>query len=152
MSLVLGPATRADAPAIARLHRSALRAAMPWLPELHTPAQDLAFFRDRVLETCRVVVAGIGEGADEPCGFIGFRPGWIDHLYVHPDHQGRGFGTALTGTAQAAFPELRLWVFQRNLAARRFYAARGFVLERETDGSLNEEKEPDVVMRWRRER
>lgn len=151
MSLVLGPATRADAPAIARLHRAALRTAMPWLPELHTEADDLAFFRDRVLATCRVVVAGLGED-DEPCGFIAFRAGWIDHLYVHPERQGQGIGTALIGTAQAAFPELHLWVFQRNLAARRFYEARGFVVERETDGSGNEEKEPDMVMRWPHER
>ena len=43
---------------------------------------------------------------------------------------------------------LTLWTFQRNLRARRFYEANGFVAVRETDGAGNEEKEPDVLYRW----
>ena len=47
--------------------------------------------------------------------------------------------------------ELRLWVFQKNAAAIRFYEARGLRLAEQTDGSGNEEKEPDALYRWRRE-
>ena len=39
--------------------------------------------------------------------------------------------------------------FQRNANARRFYEARGFALVRQTDGSDNEEKEPDALDLWR---
>jgi len=35
-------------------------------------------------------------------------------------------------------------------ATARFYEARGFALVRETDGSGNEEKEPDALYLWTR--
>jgi hypothetical protein len=44
---------------------------------------------------------------------------------------------------------LELWVFQRNDAAREFYARHGFIELRRTDGSGNEEREPDVRLAWR---
>jgi putative acetyltransferase len=45
--------------------------------------------------------------------------------------------------------ELQLWTFARNEAARAFYAKRGFREIGQTDGD-NEEKEPDVLLRWMR--
>ena len=75
---------------------------------------------------------------------------WIDQLYVLPEVQGRGVGSELLQVAMCAFDRLQLWTFQRNIAARRFYEARGFVLVRETDGSGNEEKEPDALYIWTR--
>jgi GNAT superfamily N-acetyltransferase len=83
-------------------------------------------------------------------GLIAFREGWIEQLYVLPDAQGQGVGTSLLKLARDAFDDLRLWTFQRNANARRFYEARGFALVRETDGSDNEEKEPDALYRWTR--
>ena len=84
-------------------------------------------------------------------GFIAFREGWIDQLYVLPGAQGRGTGTALLKIAQQASDPLQLWTFQRNTKARHFYQHRGFALVRETDGSGNEEKEPDALYLWRRD-
>jgi hypothetical protein len=43
---------------------------------------------------------------------------------------------------------LMLWTFQRNARARQFYEARGFVAAELTDGSRNEEREPDALYRW----
>ena len=40
---------------------------------------------------------------------------------------------------------LQLWVFQRNVGARRFYERHGFTLTELTDGSRNEEREPDAL-------
>jgi ribosomal protein S18 acetylase RimI-like enzyme len=40
-------------------------------------------------------------------------------------------------------------VFQQNENARRFYEARGFRLEYETDGADNEERMPDARYAWR---
>ena len=51
--------------------------------------------------------------------------------------------------ACAASHRLSLWTFQRNATARRFYKAHGFKAVSETDGSSNEEPEPDVL--WDRE-
>jgi putative acetyltransferase len=63
---------------------------------------------------------------------------------------GAGTGTALLQVAKASSSRLRLWTFQRNRAARRFYETRGFVLIEETDGAANHEKEPDALYRWTR--
>jgi hypothetical protein len=45
---------------------------------------------------------------------------------------------------------LRLWVFQKNTPAIRFYTCRGFRLVELSDGSGNEEREPDALYQWRR--
>jgi GNAT superfamily N-acetyltransferase len=135
-----------DAPALARLHRLTLRVSLPFLPELHTPAEDLGFLTHEVLAKHEVWLT---EEGGVIVGYIAFSPGWIDHLYVHPDHQGRGIGPRLLGKALEDSAERRLWTFQKNLRARAFYEARGFVLERLTDGGDNEEKEPDALYLWR---
>jgi GNAT superfamily N-acetyltransferase len=136
-----------DMDAAALVHRAAFDDALPALAGLHTPAEDRWFFRERVFTTCELW--GVFDHT-ELMGMIAFREGWVDHLYVRPDAQGRGVGTELLRGAQGAFSDLHLWTFQCNLRARRFYEARGFVLVEETDGARNEEKQPDALYRWRR--
>jgi GNAT superfamily N-acetyltransferase len=137
----------ADMDAAARVHRIALDRALPTLAGLHTPEEDRWFFRERVFAACELWGSF---NAAVLTGIIAFRPEWIDQLYVLPDAQGRGTGSALLQVAQKAYDRLQLWTFQRNAPARRFYEARGFVLTRETDGSRNEEKEPDALYLWTR--
>ena len=60
-------------------------------------------------------------------------------------------GNALLEIAKAGSAELQLWTFQRNRSARRFYEKHRFQAMRETDGTGNEEREPDVLYRWQRE-
>jgi RimJ/RimL family protein N-acetyltransferase len=43
---------------------------------------------------------------------------------------------------------IRLWVFQKNAGARRFYERHDFRLEKMTDGSGNKEHEPDALYSW----
>jgi GNAT superfamily N-acetyltransferase len=120
---------------------------LPWLPELHTPDEDRWFFRERLFATCELW------GAEDHTGLLGiiaFREGWIDQLYVLPGAVRRGFGTRLLAVAQDRFARLQLWTFQRNALARQFYESKGFVLVEETDGSGNEEKEPDARYLWSR--
>ncbi len=136
-----------DAAAVAAIHRAAFDAALPWLAGLHTPAEDLEYFSGHVLVGCEVWGAS---ALGRLSAFIAFREGWIDQLYVAPVRQGHGAGSALLAVAMGAWPELRLWTFQRNATARRFYEARGFVLIEETDGRGNEEREPDALYAWRR--
>ena len=139
-------ADASDTEVVAQLFRTVRRVCLPYLPELHTAAEDLGFFRDRVFVACEIWVAP----ADAIDGFIAFRPGWVDHLYVHPSHQRRGLGKALLTLAMERHTPLRLWVFQRNAAAIAFYRALGFREIERTDGSGNEEREPDVLMAWMR--
>jgi putative acetyltransferase len=127
------------------VHRAAFNDRLPWLANLHTPTEDQTYFREQVFQRCEVW--GALDNA-MLLGMIAFREGWVDHLYVLPSAQGNGIGTALLDIAKNAFSPLHLWTFQRNLSARAFYEARGFLLITETDGSTNEEKEPDVLYRW----
>ena len=131
--------------AAAQVHRAAFDQAMPWLVGLHTPDEDRWFYRERVFSACRVW----GHFDDDVLsGIIAFRNDWIEQLYVLPAFHGRGVGTELLDIAKGASERLELWTFQRNAAARRFYEARGFRLAEETDGTRNEEKEPDARYVW----
>ena len=140
-------ATPEDAAEIALLLRRTLSAALPWLPLLHTPEEDRAFIAGHVLPTCTVWVAV----TERIVGFIAFRKGWIDHLYVDVSHHGRGIGSALLEKAFIAEPELGLWAFQRNTDALSFYERKGFRIVERTDGARNEEREPDARLAWRRQ-
>ena len=144
--MVIRAAAPGESDVIARLHRAVMTACLPFLPDLHTPAEDRAFFRDRVFPSHDVRVADDGG----ICGYIAFRPGWVDHLYIVPEAQGRGIGTALLACATERHDSLSLWAFQRNAAAQRFYLARGWRPAAHTDGSANEEREPDTRFVWTR--
>jgi GNAT superfamily N-acetyltransferase len=137
----------ADMDAAAGVHRAAFDHALPWLAGLHTPDEDRWFYRERVFTGCQV--HGAFDGA-ALAAIIAFRSGWVDQLYVLPEAQGHGIGSALLQVAKRAFDCLQLWTFQRNLSARRFYEARGFALVEATDGARNEEKEPDARYLWTR--
>jgi hypothetical protein len=131
-----------DMDAAARIHRSAFDDALPWLAGLHTPEEDRRFFRERVFATCEVWGA---YAADTMVGIVGSDP-----LSVVRTAPRGGIGTALLRVAQQSHDRLSLWTFQRNTPARRFYAARGLRLIRETDGAGNDEKEPDALYLWTR--
>lgn len=135
-----------DIETVARLHRHVRHASLPFLLDLHTPDEDLQFVRGVVFVQCEVWVAE-GDAID---GFIAFRAGWVDHLYVRPECQRQGVGSALLAQAMQTYPLLRLWTFQRNKTAIRFYRARGFREIERTDGSGNEEREPDILFEWKR--
>lgn len=138
------PANDRDIAPVAGLFRGVRRACLPYLPDLHTPEEDLEFFRDRVFGACEIWVAGA------TVGFIAFRAGWVDHLYVRQDRQRNGIGRVLLEQAMRTYSPLRLWTFQKNLRAIKFYSAHGFREIERTDGSRNEEREPDMLFEWAR--
>jgi len=122
------------------------RAEMRYLPALHSHEEHVAFFSTRVLPTSRVTVA---EAAGELVAFSAVKDGWLDHLYVVPAQQDGGIGGALLGRAMNENPAgLSLWAFAANHRAIAFYGRAGFVEVLRTDGSGNEERQPDVQMHW----
>ena len=144
MNRLLRRLTEDEMDQVATIHRVALDDRLPWLAGIHTPTEDQAFFRHHVFTRCEVWGA-----IDEVIvGFIAFRQGWIDQLHVLPGRQRRGHGQALLRRAQSVSACLQLWTFQRNGPALRFYETHGFVAVERTDGSGNEEREPDVRYRW----
>jgi GNAT superfamily N-acetyltransferase len=137
----------ADAHALAALFTASRRAAMPWLPPLHSAAEDRRFIAEQVIGASDEVLVVRREG--RPVGFLALVGPMVEHLYVEPGAQRAGIGSALLDTAKARRPEgLRLWVFQRNEGARAFYANHGFTEVERTDGAANEEREPDVLLAW----
>jgi GNAT superfamily N-acetyltransferase len=136
-----------DAAAIAALFTASRRAAMPWLPELHSAADVRDHIAGHVLEGCDVLVV---RDDGNVLGFVALDGDEVDHLYIRPDAQRRGLGSALLDAAKARRPAgLALWAFQRNAPALAFYARHGFTELHRTDGRDNEEREPDVRLRWR---
>lgn len=139
-------AKAADATAIAEIHIAARRVAMPYLPELHSDAETHAWVAGVMLPQQEVRVV---EAAGVVAAFAALHDGWLEHLYVAPTYQGRGFGTRLLEQAKARYPAgLQLYAFQRNTRARTFYERHGFVAVEFGNGSGNEEEEPDVRYVW----
>ncbi|AIC29011.1 GCN5-related N-acetyltransferase protein [Rhizobium etli bv. mimosae str. IE4771] len=133
--------------AAARIRRVALWQRLPWLLDIHTPDEEEQYWRMHLLPNCTILGAAMG---NDLVGVIAYGDDWIEQLYVLPDFQAKGIGSLLLGCAKEEMDEIRLWTFQRNRGARAFYERHGFSIEEETDGSDNEEKEPDVLYRWRR--
>lgn len=144
MEWAVRTATAADATDVAALFRRSREAALPWLPVLHSPDEDLAFFAREIDSSDSWVAADDG---DRLQGMALARDGWLNHLYVDPDRRGQGVGTALLAAVRSLHPEaMQLWAFQRNQPARDFYARHGWREVELTDGAGNEEREPDVRM------
>jgi putative acetyltransferase len=144
------PATIADIEEIALLHRHTRLMCFTFMPNPHDHSheEDLAFFADHIF-ACGPVTAATEDG--RIIGYTATASGWLEHLYVHPDWHGRNVGHALLQIAREGQDEMRLWVFQSNAQARRFYERNGFVLEALHDGASNMEKQPDAVYVWRRD-
>ena len=81
--------------------------------------------------------------------FMLLETGWLDQLYVRPDRIGQGLGARLVDKAKDLMPNgMKLWTFQSNVRAHKFYEQHGFVVIEKTDGRHNEEQSPDVCYEW----
>lgn len=119
--------------------------ATPWMPKLHTPAEELWFCGD-LIETCDVwVIRRPGV-----VGFLARQDLEIAALYLAPSARGQGYGKALLTQAKADRDQLELWTFQANTRAISFYLREGFTEVKRTMGEGNQEKLPDVRLLWTR--
>jgi len=119
---------------------------MSYLPEQNTEDEVRAWVADSMLPKAVVWVA---EMAGEVAGYMALKGTDVEHLYVAPRWQSCGVGNILLRKAKELSPRrLQLYAFQRNVRARAFYEARGFVAVAFSDGARNEEKEPDVRYEW----
>lgn len=82
-------------------------------------------------------------------GFVHLEGAWLSSIYVHPDQQGRGVGTALLDLVKALRPAgFGLRVHETNTRARELYRRRGLVELERTDGSSYRDEAPDLQMAW----
>jgi GNAT superfamily N-acetyltransferase len=137
--------TLEEAPAIAGVWLRSRAASVPAIPKpVHTDDEVRAHF-DVVVATKDVWVSDERGGI---AALLVLDGDWIDQLYVDPDHFGKGHGSSLIAVAKRQRPAgLKLWTFEANSGARRFYERHGFVVTGSTDGE-NEEGAPDVRYEW----
>ena len=141
------PARPRDVDAVAEVFIASFET-LTFLPRLHTNEETIDFIASRVMPEQEVLVA---EEDGTIVGFLAMAHGdMLEHLYVHPDSQGRGVGGALLERAKERMTGgFCLWVFQQNAQARRFYERRGLSLIERTEGAGNEERMPDARYEWR---
>lgn len=143
--VILRPALPSDIVECARIH-SAWIDDTPWMPRVHPLSDMERYYRESVFGTAELIIAGAGR---EIAGFLALSPdGFVNALYLRSSARGQGVGSLLIDAAKRRRPKgLSLWVFEANLAARRFYERHGFVEVRRTAGD-NEEHLPDILLRW----
>ena len=147
-SLVLRRLVPDDVSDVAAVWHESKQKAYSYLPLQQglTLKDDERIFRDHVLPGSEIWVA-VRNGAI--VGFLGLKGSYVDRLYVHPDHQGRGVGSALMEQAKRLLPAgLELHTHQKNFQARRFYEKHSFRAVR-FGMSPPPENEPDVEYHWR---
>jgi len=138
--------SRADTEPLTTLYLRSRAAAMPWLVSPHDEPATRWWMEHIVLTAQRVWVA---QSNDRVLSFAAVDGHWLEQLYVGPEAQAGGVGRALLDTVKESSPAgLMLHVFTRNVRARRFYEAAGFMLTEQSDGSRNEEREPDCTYTW----
>ena len=130
------PATLADAATLFGIQRAASLAAFAHVfPPDRYPFPDTAIraewdtrLSDGVTQTL------IAERDGRAAGYVAYAPELLASLFVLPDAQGTGVGSALHDAALAAQPALgagvcRLWVLEENNQARAFYEHRSWQLD-----------------------
>jgi len=118
---------------------------MPWLPVLHSAEEDRVHFAGRIEAGQELLVFA----APDVAGFAVLTGDELDGLYVAPEAQRQGVGSALFRHVQGLRPEgFGFWVFSENRRARRFYESHGAWCMYETDGADNEERVPDARYEW----
>ncbi len=123
---------------------------MPYAPLAHSESDVRTWVANELLPSQGVTVATF-DGAFVGVLAVSRRDGysWIDQLYVTPLLVGRGIGSRLINHALVILePPIRLYTFQANVGARRFYERHGFRAVEFTDGAGNEERCPDILMEW----
>jgi len=142
---VLRRATPADAPRLAEI-LTAAHAGQAWFPQhLNDPGENAWFVETILLPEYEVWVV---EEDGAAVAYAALQGDLLAHLFVHPDAQGRGIGTALLDFMKRERPQgFTLWTHQANDACA-FYEKRGLVAVQFTDGATSRERIPDVQYGW----
>ena len=147
MKLVLREALNSDAAAVAEVMVASRQAFIPFAPMAHSVSEVRTWVESTLIPSGGVTVACISE---EVVGVLARSQAngisWVDQLYLLPGFVGKGLGTLLLehGLKSLNRP-VRLYTFQANAGARRFYEKHGFRAIAFSDGSTNEEKCPDIL-------
>ncbi|WP_181809496.1 GNAT family N-acetyltransferase [Streptomyces shenzhenensis] len=144
--VVLRRAGGPDAAGVADVWLRSFDAALPTVVRPRSDDEVRAYIRDVVVPERETWVA---EAGGQVVGMMVLAGNLLSQLYLAPEWRGRGIGDRFVALAKERSPRgLTLWTFQVNKPAHRFYERHGFVAVEHTDGSGNEEREPDVRYVW----
>jgi GNAT superfamily N-acetyltransferase len=116
----------------------------PWMPRIHTRAQDVA----HAAEMIEMGWVTLVERDAAVVAFMALDENELNALYVASRARREGVGSALLHHAQKVCRSLTLWTFQANKGAQRFYLRHGFREVLRTDGADNDEGLPDIRFDW----
>ncbi|GAA3368569.1 GNAT family N-acetyltransferase [Streptomyces sannanensis] len=144
--LVLRRAVDSDAADVADVWLRSFAAALPTVRRAHTDQEVRDWFSYVVVPKYETWVA---TAEDRVVGLLVLDGEELEQLYLDPSWRGRGLGDRFVALAKQQRPGgLKLWTFQVNEPAQRFYERHGFTEAERTDGRNNEEREPDVRYVW----
>ena len=151
--VTIRPATHMDAEQVASVLLASRKAFVAFAPLAHAD-DDVRRWIANVLIPAGGVTVAVTD--DSHAGVVGMMAvsqhdgvGWIDQLYLHPSSVGRGIGSRFIRSAKESLGSpIRLYTFQENAGARRFYERHGFRATAFSDGADNEEHSPDVLYEW----
>ena len=151
MNVTLRPATAADALRVASVLIDTRTRFMPYAPSAHTEDEVREWVASCLVPTGRVTVAEMdGHVMGVMATEVRDEVSWISQLAVDPALVDRGLGSLLLGRAVDTLnAPIRLYTFQANVGARRFYERHGFAAVEFTQGQSNEEHCPDVLYEYR---
>ncbi len=144
---MLRSARHEDADAVASVIISSRREFVGFAPLVHTDSEVREWVRSVLIPAGAVVVLEQGQRIVGVLSTsISDGVGWVDQLYLSPGFTGHGLGSCMLRHAHSSLPRpIRLYTFQANHGARRFYERHGYQPIAFTTGSENEEQCPDVL-------
>ena len=147
MNPSLRAAATEDAQRVADILISTRSEFMPYAPSAHTEAEVRQWVAASLVPGGGVIVAEVdGKVVGVMATAAEGTESWIRQMAVDPALVGNKIGSTLLSFAVARLPRpIRLYTFQANVGARRFYERHGFNPTKFTDGQGNEERCPDVL-------
>ena len=133
---------------IADIWEASVRSSHHFLTE-----NDIAFYKPLVINRyLPAVELYVMRENGKIAAFIGLAGGNIEMLFVRPDKQGRGYGTALVDYAIKSKGVRTVDVNEQNETALRFYLAKGFTVTARDETDAQGKAFPILQMEMRKYR
>lgn len=139
------PYQASDAAGLADIWLAASLQAHAFIPAAYWQAKRDRMAQEYLPQSENLVLE---DSAGIPRAFLSLLGRHIAALFVQPEAQGRGYGTALLHQAMARHAELTLHVYALNTDSVHFYEYNGFTtISRGVDAATGAE---ELRMRWQR--